>query len=592
MPEDKTFIEKTQPKNVLQIISGGALKNLLDGYRFPLRTSLTIYWLENPLANMDVTMGELHWKSMDGLYWLDLQDEYSPNSLFYEAYWDQHTLEPEESIRLNAPFCDAYWHKPNDSKLPDEYCEKTCKIHDLRIVLMCYEGKWNGPRLFHCFCWLWDMAYPLFVGGKLVGVLYGGQVIVTQEGENWSDELNDIRSEVVWNPFDENGTNEIPDKNDQVEEILAKVNARTDIKQDKKEQLQTVIDEHKKLKGTSVKDLVRQYKQFKEFGKTLEGVLRDLFAAKANLEALETAHNLTRTSLKVLGHETVQLTFGLEELRKKYLLDVNKLRDLKKHKANDICRDIAGYFKQLNFLFAQAEMIVSDLLKPVKEDFWAYRELLFKWEDIYRLQAEHMSLEFNIYHPYESDPLRPPVYGDKMLLEQLVYNLVSNAVKYCYQGTKIELECCKLDTKKKSPHVFIIVNYGREFRCAEPWGFGKRGENVQGVEGIGMGLYNAKRVADAHKASIEYNSQKVSDFDVPLIEAYLKQSFEGKDQKLIGRLKEELEQLKQSGEYEKIVARNKFGLKMYHPVVDEMIDLIVKPTYKVTFRITIPAKGH
>jgi len=268
MSEGKTFIEKTQPKNILEILSKDVLKRLLDSYRFPLKTALTVYYPERLPA------------SMENLHWIELI----------------------EDPGLNAPFCEAYWHKPSDPKIWDKYCEDTCKEYDKQIVLKYYEGQWNSPRLFHCHCRLWDMSYPLFAGGRLVGVLYGGQVIVTEEVEDWCAGLSDVINEVVWrpdvevdwDPFYEKETNVIPSKGNQVAVILAKTSSRTDIKQDKKTQLQAAVNIQQKDRPTFVEDLVKRYEKFKEFGKTLEGVLGDLYAAKAEAARHEHIHSSSR----------------------------------------------------------------------------------------------------------------------------------------------------------------------------------------------------------------------------------------------------------------------------------------------------------
>jgi len=298
-----------------------------------------------------------------------------------------------------------------------------------------------------------------------------------------------------------------------------------------------------------------------------------------------------KTSLRVLGHETKQLNWGLERTRRNYLSDVDRLRRLSRQSLDNICRNIDGYFKQLAFLFTQTRMLVTDLPRPKKEHFWAYADLLFKWGDIYRLEAQHRSLEFDIHHPYQRDPERPKVYGDKLLLEQLLYNLVSNAVKYCYQGTKIKIECKKPSRARTGPHILSVINYGREFRCQKPFRMGDRGDNVVGIEGIGIGLYNAKRVADAHKALFEKECDQVSEFNVPIIEPYLVMKRERRDMTLCDVLEQELARLRQSDMYDDIVARSRLGLRLYQPEIDEVIDLIRKPTWRVAFRVTLPAKG-
>jgi hypothetical protein len=61
---------------------------------------------------------------------------------------------------------------------------------------------------------------------------------------------------------------------------------------------------------------------------------------------------------------------------------------------------------------------------------------------------------------------------------------------------------------------------------------------------------------------------------------------------LIDTLREELDSLKTSGEIKNIVAYNRnLHLRLYHPEDEELVEFIRKPIYKVTAKITIPAKG-
>jgi hypothetical protein len=238
-------------------------------------------------------------------------------------------------------------------------------------------------------------------------------------------------------------------------------------------------------------------------------------------------------------------------------------------------------------------MLVITLPEPVKRFFWAYDELLFKWEDIYRIEALHSMVEFDVYRPKKTDKMRSPVYGDKILTEQVLYNFIGNAIKYCYYGTKIKLECAKDNTKAKSPHILTVTNYGRKFRCDNPYVLNERGDNVEGIEGMGIGLYNAKRIANAHGDLLDYKCEQISEYNVPIIEQYIKSKYADKDMALVEPLRKELHRLNELGEIDNIVAYNNkdLDIKLYRPVDDELTAFIDEPTYKVTAMLVIPARG-
>ena len=56
--------------------------------------------------------------------------------------------------------------------------------------------------LYRCHCDLWDMAYPLKIHDQIVGVLFGGQMIVRRKKVLWQKELEDIYEYVSWDYSD------------------------------------------------------------------------------------------------------------------------------------------------------------------------------------------------------------------------------------------------------------------------------------------------------------------------------------------------------------------------------------------------------
>jgi hypothetical protein len=334
-----------------------------------------------------------------------------------------------------------------------------------------------------------------------------------------------------------------------------------------------------------------------ESGKALESSMRSFISIIASTLSgilFATTKDFMEKTLKIFGHETGQLTSGLDWLRLLYLSDDEKFKRLTKEKADDLNRDIIGYFRQLNFLFEQANMFLS-LPEPEKEEFFAYRELLFKWKDIYRLELMKKGLYFDIlYYPVKNDPLRPKIWGDPILLEQLLYNLVNNAVKYCYRGTKIQLDCRKQDSKQDSPHILTVINYGLQMEEGrKPYQLFYQGSNAPTGEGLGIGLYIAEKIAIAHGGEINHKCEEVSRYNIFLIKAYLEIDFPKKNNNLIHKLRKEYKRLRKSVKLYEIVAPGKYIEQIYSKLLqNELINSINKPTYKVTFTVTIPAKGE
>ncbi len=304
-----------------------------------------------------------------------------------------------------------------------------------------------------------------------------------------------------------------------------------------------------------------------------------------------TAQANTESALRIFGHEAGQQSAGLDGLRTTYISKVEKLRALTNEKAEDLDTDFGAYMKQLLYLSKNARMAI-EVPKPKKNLYLAYKELLFKWKDIYRPEADALSLSLRIEHKVgPRDHSRPPVFIDLALFEQLLYNLLNNAVKYCYRGTVIHLDCRKLDLEPMSPHVLTVTNYGKQLTDgSRVYELYERDED-EGREGLGVGLYIVRRIAEAHGGKVEHSSELVSSFNVPLIEPYLNTDFEGKDLSLTGQLTGEMARLGDSGDKMKIVAHDGRGARRYaYPSRLELVNTIKKKTYQTIFTVTIPAR--
>jgi signal transduction histidine kinase len=305
-----------------------------------------------------------------------------------------------------------------------------------------------------------------------------------------------------------------------------------------------------------------------------------------------TAQRHTVDQLRILGHEAGQLITGLDWMRVTYFDNPTRLRDLDERRAEHLCRDLEGFQRQLRFIFDRATLLTQELPQLHKVLFQAFAELLYKWKDIYRLEALRKSLQFVTGFEGAEDPDRPALFADRILLEQLFYNLVNNAVKYCYRGTKIHLDCRLKSRRKGSPHILTVTDYGPEMPNTEQV-FDLYWRRDDSEQGLGIGLHLARQIALAHGGTISHESAKVSDYNVPLIEPYLKAPFHfpREPARLHDALRDELNRLKESRQHNEIVARTEKGDSKYAPSIRALADEIKRRTYRVTVMVEIPRDG-
>jgi len=333
--------------------------------------------------------------------------------------------------------------------------------------------------------------------------------------------------------------------------------------------------------------------------RTFEGVVVAILASM--LEAL--AEERTRRSYQIMGHEAGQLTPGLEWIAELYLSSPQLLRELKDSKAEDLCRDIDAYIARLKYLFDNANRLIQmvwELPAVEKHYFLALGDLLLKWKDIYRTEIKRRKFQLVVPPAPQStsdDPERPPVWGELSLLEQLVYNLINNAIKYSYRGTKIYLDCRK--QPENGEHILTVIDYGRDMPPGDHYyELFERGESISPdptdtEDGLGIGLFLARQIARAHGGDIWHQSERVSEFNVPLIRPYLRIAPEKiwGNSLLYSNLEEELKRLEKGARLKEIIAMIEHGTPAYdNPSVEEVRHHIGRPTHKVTISVSIPGK--
>jgi signal transduction histidine kinase len=321
----------------------------------------------------------------------------------------------------------------------------------------------------------------------------------------------------------------------------------------------------------------------------LNSTLRSFYSVvESSVEAFVEAANMGNV-VRVFGHEAAQLTAGLDWLRAAYLGNTHIIRGLSSKKLEDIQRDMDGYVRQLMLLTSNPRAILTRP-KVHASVFQPFKELLFKWKDVYRQQALVKSLQFHLPLISADDSTRPEMRADKALLEQLLYNLVGNAVKYCHPGTKIYMDCEKPSSRAGSPYILTIRDYGIMIEDDRRiYDLYYRGNSKE--EGVGIGMFVAKQIAEAHQGTITHTRREVSRYNVPLLAPYSKLEPRYQESGLASRIADEIRRLRQNGDDGRVVAVDENLAPLYNPVRLKILGEIRNPTYEVIFTVTIPQGG-
>lgn len=174
----------------------------------------------------------------------------------------------------------------------------------------------------------------------------------------------------------------------------------------------------------------------------------------------------------------------------------------------------------------------------------------------------------------------------------LLFNIISNAVKYAYRCTNIWFEYTLADTKHQTK-ILTIRDYGSEISSSnEIYRLYYRGPSVEHAEtGSGIGLFISKRISEIMGVKLYHQCSHISDYNVPLLERYLEiyDEYEGIYKSTAPTpecIMNEIARLQMIKKYNHIVNKNlpQDENKLCN---DEVVSRITKPTYEVSFIIEL-----
>lgn len=234
------YLNEVTPTNILDLISDETLANLLAGYSFALGSGITVLYPQNENDNLKI-----------------------------ENFLREDALKDGRGKSFNKLcYC---WRDLNECGK-----EKYCVDCDNLKAKEYFDNKLAGPTLYRCEpLGLFDMTYPLKVEGKVIGVLFGGQVIIEEVDVEWREVLKEHKEENIdWIT--------VPKKDTHKKYIIAKINSYSYLSQKQKEKLLGILtpsDEKDKITLTIV-ELNKKFSEFLKFGEMTQRLLNELHGAK------------------------------------------------------------------------------------------------------------------------------------------------------------------------------------------------------------------------------------------------------------------------------------------------------------------------
>ena len=210
----------------------------------------------------------------------------------------------------------------------------------------------------------------------------------------------------------------------------------------------------------------------------------------ANLENERLRHTLVRSLSHDLKTPLTTLTLGAESV-------LEKLRR----------KDADGAFDETLQLIKSSERmsrLVNNMLDMAKLQSGSFKPNMtfFPADELMAggiglLKERLRDFQFT----YQLQPDLPLLYGDQVLLERLLYNLLDNAVKYCSFGSRIVIEV----TRRASAIMIAVHDNGPGLPAGDPQKLFdpfRRGQKESKIAGVGLGLAICRSIARAHNADL------------------------------------------------------------------------------------------
>jgi len=306
-------------------------------------------------------------------------------------------------------------------------------------------------------------------------------------------------------------------------------------------------------------------------------------------------------TLQIYRHEVISNTLFLDGIHHnfgKYKLaeQSNTSEGIAYNKTRGDMEGVIEILRQLT----ETTRLLKDLPACNLEPFKLTYVFLMKWCHILQRRNTKKALDCEVV-------LKGDAYvrSDKKYLDQIMYNLLTNAFKYAHFGTRIEIGCRQ--EQSFSPVQFSVSDFGIGItdNQEDPYKlFYREGLNAgettaRDEDSTGIGLYLAQQIATKRLGTrIKHECTLISDFCVPLLQPYLEIPLSLRDPEVTKQVEAELQRLRDEGVYDRIISKSFMSGKRY-PAQTKVIEAIVSnhdvctskkekyKTYEVVFSFEI-----
>ncbi len=363
--------------------------------------------------------------------------------------------------------------------------------------------------------------------------------IMETKNEKWKDSLDQERNGLITLSIEDNEIFDIIKKENQNQ-----LNSKEILKEDKKSLYIYALKEFPDMQvGILCVFKEVSIRENEEFKSLLSYLAVSFLARWQGLYSYKVKLQL-ELLLRYTNHEIAQVTSGIESLMHKAKKQLSHAEIEYTNKNLEIDKNypfVNNFIKQSHNLvdgFTRysylVDMIASNqsngniIGEPNFESFFPYHTFMFRWHDIYGDRLKSQSKILKIEEVKFTDASRPEMYADPRMVEQVVYNLLQNAEKYCYLGTTIYLDYFLSEDEKE--YIISVKSFGQLIKEEDKekiYEYGYRANDSMNRSGIGFGLYIAKQLAEVQGGTLTHESAYLEDkynisceYNIPMLYNY------------------------------------------------------------------------